>query len=51
MKASTDRILVTHTGSLPRPDAFRDLYVRQSRNEAVSAVKLRAAAREAVPFR
>ena len=48
MKASTDRILVTHTGSLPRPDALRRLYVRQSRNEAIPDDELKAAARKAV---
>ena len=48
MKASTDRILVTHTGSLPRPDALRRLYVRQSRNEAISDGELKATGREAV---
>jgi 5-methyltetrahydropteroyltriglutamate--homocysteine methyltransferase len=48
MKASTERILVTHTGSLPRPDALRRLYVRQSRDEAVSNEELKALARESV---
>jgi len=48
MKASTEQILVTHTGSLPRPDALRRLYVRQSRNEAIPDGERKAAAREAV---
>jgi 5-methyltetrahydropteroyltriglutamate--homocysteine methyltransferase len=48
MAVSAERILVTHTGSLPRPDALRRLYVRQSHNEAVPDGELRAAAREAV---
>jgi len=48
MKASSQRILVTHTGSLPRPDALRSLYVRQSRNEAVAEGGLKATARAAV---
>ena len=45
---ASSRILVTHTGSLPRPDALRRLYVRQSRNEAISSGELKAAARAAV---
>lgn len=48
MTASADRILVTHTGSLPRPDALRRLYVLQSRNESVPDDELKAAARAAV---
>ena len=48
MTASARRILVTHTGSLPRPDALRHLYVRQSRNEAIPDGELKSAARDAV---
>jgi 5-methyltetrahydropteroyltriglutamate--homocysteine methyltransferase len=48
MKASTERILVTHAGSLPRPDALRRLYVRQSQGEPISNEELKPAAREAV---
>ena len=35
MQTSRDRILTTHTGSLPRPPALVDLYVRKGRDEAV----------------
>src|SRR5262249_39222243 len=48
MKASSERILTTHTGSLPRPDALRMLYVRQSRGESVPADTLASEARQAV---
>lgn len=48
MTRNTERILVTHAGSLPRPEALRRLYVRQSRDEAISSDELKAAARAAV---
>jgi 5-methyltetrahydropteroyltriglutamate--homocysteine methyltransferase len=35
MHRSRDRILTTHTGSLPRPPTLVDLYVRKGRGEAV----------------
>src|ERR1700709_1518375 len=35
MHHSRDRILTTHTGSLPRPPALVELYVRKARGEAV----------------
>ncbi len=35
MKLSTDRILVTHVGSLPRNDMLSDLLIRQERGEAI----------------
>jgi 5-methyltetrahydropteroyltriglutamate--homocysteine methyltransferase len=35
MQHGRDRILTTHTGSLPRPPALVDLYVRKGRGEAV----------------
>jgi 5-methyltetrahydropteroyltriglutamate--homocysteine methyltransferase len=35
MQRSRDRILTTHTGSLPRPPALVELYVRKGRGEAV----------------
>ncbi len=35
MRASNERILVTHVGSLPRRPALRDLLIRQERGEAV----------------
>jgi 5-methyltetrahydropteroyltriglutamate--homocysteine methyltransferase len=35
MQHNRDRILTTHTGSLPRPPALVELYVRKGRGEAV----------------
>ena len=37
MKTSTDRILTTHTGSLPRPKPLIDLILRREGGEAVAA--------------
>src|SRR5687767_11472982 len=48
MTRNTERILVTHAGSLPRPEALRRLYVRQSREEPIPSGELKAAARAAV---
>jgi 5-methyltetrahydropteroyltriglutamate--homocysteine methyltransferase len=48
MKRSEHRILTTHTGSLPRPSALRDLLVRQDRGEAVDHDALGRAAEAAV---
>ena len=48
MKRSERRILTTHTGSLPRPPALRDLLVRQDRGEAVDAGVLAGEAEAAV---
>ena len=47
MQRSTDRILTTHTGSLPRPASLVELYVRKARGEAVDA-ELAAAAHAAM---
>ena len=33
MKTSTDRILTTHTGSLPRPPAVREMLVAKDKDE------------------
>ena len=35
MQRSSERILTTHVGSLPRPSALADMLVRQERGEAV----------------
>jgi 5-methyltetrahydropteroyltriglutamate--homocysteine methyltransferase len=43
MLRSTDRILTTHTGSLPRPRQLLELYGRRSRGEAVDAEVISAA--------
>jgi methionine synthase II (cobalamin-independent) len=34
MKRSTDRILTTHVGSLPRPDDLMALYAANARRDA-----------------
>jgi len=45
---STDRILTTHVGSLPRPQAVVDLLFAQDRGEAVDGEKFDATIRSAV---
>jgi 5-methyltetrahydropteroyltriglutamate--homocysteine methyltransferase len=40
MRASDDRILTTHVGSLPRNPALRDLLVRQDRGEPIDEAAL-----------
>jgi 5-methyltetrahydropteroyltriglutamate--homocysteine methyltransferase len=40
MLMSTDRILVSHVGSLPRPQRLSDLLIRQEAGEAVDAAEL-----------
>ena len=40
MKRSTDRILTTHTGSLPRPDDLIPLLLAQAGGEAVDTARL-----------
>jgi 5-methyltetrahydropteroyltriglutamate--homocysteine methyltransferase len=40
MLISTDRILVTHVGSLPRPEALSDMLIRQQAGETIDAVEL-----------
>jgi 5-methyltetrahydropteroyltriglutamate--homocysteine methyltransferase len=53
MQRSRDRILTTHTGSLPRPPGLTKLYARRSRGEAIDTAELeqagRAALQEIVP--
>ena len=48
MKASTDRILVTHVGSLPRPQGVVDLLARKEAGEPYDGAAFDAAMREAV---
>ncbi len=48
MTASTDRILTTHVGSLPRPQALLDTLDAQDEGRAYDAAALDAAAAEAV---
>ena len=40
MLASTDRILLTHVGSLPRNEALSDLLIRQEAGEAIDKARL-----------
>jgi 5-methyltetrahydropteroyltriglutamate--homocysteine methyltransferase len=48
MKTSTDRILTTHTGSLPRPPALVDLIVAREKGEAVDTAIFEAESAKAV---
>ena len=48
MRNSSDRILSTHTGSLPRPSALVDLYARRARGEAVDPPQLAQAGHAAM---
>jgi 5-methyltetrahydropteroyltriglutamate--homocysteine methyltransferase len=48
MKTSTDRILTTHTGSLPRPKPLIDLILAREKGEAVDDAKLEAEVAKAV---
>ena len=40
MKRSTDRILTTHMGSLPRPDLLADLLVAQAEGKPADAARI-----------
>ena len=46
MKRSESRILTTHAGSLPRPEALNALHIRRSRGEPVDAGELARASRD-----
>jgi len=48
MKTSTDRILTTHVGSLPRPAALRDLLVKKDQGQPYDQAELERATRQAV---
>jgi 5-methyltetrahydropteroyltriglutamate--homocysteine methyltransferase len=48
MKTSTDRILTTHTGSLPRPQPLIDLVLRKERGDAIDAAEFEAQTAKAV---
>src|ERR1700730_3460653 len=48
MKLSTDRILTTHVGSLPRPEQAVDLLFAQDRGEDYDAAKFEQVVRRAV---
>ena len=48
MHRSNDRILTTHTGSLPRPPALTRLYARRVRGEAVDTMEIEKAGHAAL---
>jgi 5-methyltetrahydropteroyltriglutamate--homocysteine methyltransferase len=48
MKTSTDRILTTHTGSLPRPRALAELLLAREAGEAIDPAAFEAATAQAV---
>jgi 5-methyltetrahydropteroyltriglutamate--homocysteine methyltransferase len=48
MKLSTDRILTTHVGSLPRPKALADLLVRKDQGQPYDHAELDREVRQAV---
>src|ERR1043166_8411156 len=50
MLRSEDRILTTHTGSLPRPLELTRLYVRRARGEAVDPVAIADAGKAALAW-
>jgi 5-methyltetrahydropteroyltriglutamate--homocysteine methyltransferase len=50
MKRSTDRMLTTHTGSLPRPAELLEDLLRRDRGEPVDAAALDARVRAAVAY-
>ncbi len=47
MLYSTDRIMTTHAGSLPRPDALRDMVVARSRGQDIDDAAFEAALAQA----
>ena len=48
MRRSEDRILTTHTGSLPRPLELTRLYVRRAKGESVDAAEIERLGQEAL---
>ena len=48
MKHSTDRILTTHAGSLPRPDALREAWAKPGTSEAEIDTLLKSAVADVV---
>ena len=48
MKTSTDRILTTHVGSLPRPPALRDLLVKKDQGQPYDKAELDRLTKDAV---
>jgi 5-methyltetrahydropteroyltriglutamate--homocysteine methyltransferase len=50
MQRSTDRILTTHMGSLPRPDILADLLVAQAGGRPVDAARIPALTDDAMDY-
>jgi len=48
MKTSTDRILTTHTGSLPRPKSLMDIVLRREKGDNIDAATFEVATAKAV---
>src|SRR5256884_5593462 len=48
MKTSQDRILTTHTGSLPRPAELRSMLVKKDQGEAYDKAELKRLTHDAV---
>ena len=48
MKRSTNRILTTHVGSLPRPDDLRDMIMKKAQGERIDEAALAARVKTAV---
>src|SRR6516162_3817931 len=48
MRRSSERILTTHAGSLPRPENLTDLFIRRARGESIDADTIAAAGLAAV---
>jgi 5-methyltetrahydropteroyltriglutamate--homocysteine methyltransferase len=48
MKRSTDRILTTHAGSLPRPEHLNALYVKRARGEPLGSGEIATAGLDAL---
>src|SRR5271163_2947690 len=48
MKRSTQRILTTHVGSLPRPDDLRALILQKQQGEVIDAAAFAARVKSAV---
>jgi 5-methyltetrahydropteroyltriglutamate--homocysteine methyltransferase len=48
MRRSSERILATHAGSLPRPEHLTSLFVRRARGEGVDPAAIAKAGREAL---
>ncbi len=47
MESSQERILTTHTGSLPRPTALTELYARRAQRETVDEQRMQSLGRDA----